>query len=211
MKIRSSTLRHLALALVVPAAMAACDDDPTGPDGSARGSVQAEVHDGSSSSQAAAAPMGAAAAQSSASGTFSGSAQAYIYSEAQGWVALGSASSTTVAMGDAEGAAVGSAQVDADSYTRVRLVLDGFDADLEAGSTLGALTLDAAVSITMGGSDGRVEIEKSVQPFTVNAESNSTIRFDLNSESWVDQESAESRSASDAEIRSATTAVVTAG
>lgn len=204
------TFRTAALALTLPVALLACgDDDPTGP--SASGTVTAQMSDGSSQTQTAAAPAGAAAAQSSASGTLSGSAQAYVYSDTQGWVALGSASNTSLEMQSAETATVGSAAVEADSYTRVRLVLDGFDAQVDAGSVLGGLTLDASVSITVGGADGRVEIEKTVTPFSVSANSTTTIDFDLNSETWVDQESAESETASDAEVTSATTAIVTAG
>lgn len=203
-------LRHLALALTLPVALLACgDDDPTGLEGS--GTVTAEVHDDPGASQASQAGTAPAAAQSAASGTMSGSAQAFIFSETQGWVAVGSASSTSLAMQSAGTAAVGSATVGADSYTRVRLVLDGFNAQVDAGSALGGVTLDASVSITMGGADGTVTIEKEITPFTVSTDASANVSFDLNSEMWVDQESAESGSATDAEIQSATTAIATAG
>lgn len=198
-------LLRTTTALLLPIAFAACDDDdPTGPDGSS-GSVSAVMHDGSGASG-----MTAARAMSGAfSGSASGSAQVWIHSDAQGWIALGSPTNATVQMqSDSETMIHGSATVPAGSYTRVRLVMEGFAADIAAGAVLGGLTLDAAVTITMGGSDGRVEIEKTMTPFTVSASSTTKLAFDLNSEAWVDQQSAESRSAADARIQSATSAYV---
>ncbi len=205
-------IRTLAVAaLLAPLTLAACgDDDATGP--GVMGTARAEIYDGSGSSSTGPAPASQQAAAASAmSGTMSGTAQASIYSEARGWVELGSASNTSLTMQSEETATVGSATVEADTYTRVRLVMEGFDADVQAGAVLGGLTLDAAVTITMGGSDGRVVIEKNVTPFTVRADADTRIRFDLNSETWVDQQSAESRTASDAEIVAATTATVQSG
>lgn len=213
-----STLPHIrsftAAALLAPLALflGACDDDATGP--GATGTVRAEIYDGSGAGSAGPAPasqQAGPAAASTASGTLSGTAQASVWSEARGWVELGSATDASLSMQSEETAAVGSATVDADTYTRVRLVMEGFDADVQAGAVLGGLTLDAAVTITMGGSDGRVVIEKTVTPFTVSADADTRVRFDLNSETWVDQESAESRTAGDAEIVSATRTTVTSG
>lgn len=200
-------LRALSL-LMVPAALAACSDDATGPGG--MGSVSAEIQDGTSASgvPSAAAPAPEPAAGSFA-GTASGSAQVWIYSDAEGWIALGSPTNATLQMQSSDKTTVyGSASVPAGSYTRVRLVLDGFHANIAAGGILGGLTLTAGVSITMGGSDGRVEIEKSVTPFTVSAQSSTSIGFDLNSEAWVTEQSAQSKAAADAEIQSAASAYV---
>lgn len=198
-------LRALSL-LMVPAALAACSDDATGPQD--MGTVAAEVQDGPSAAPVAAARAPDAAAGSFA-GTASGSAQVWIYSDAQGWVALGAPTNATLQMQSGNGTTVyGSASVPVGSYTRVRLVLEGFNANISAGAVLGGLTLSAGVTIAMGGSDGRVEIEKSVTPFTVSAQSSTSIGFDLNSEAWVTEQSAQSKAAADAEIQSATSAYV---
>ena len=194
MKSPKNTIRVLT-ALLIPATFAACGDDSTGPETEINGSVSARMHDGSSS-----ALMARAMTAQSFAGSASGQAQVQVYSEAQGWVALGSPVTTTL---------YSSASIPVGTYTRVRLVMDGFNADVSAGATLGGLTLSADVRIIMGGADGMIEIEKTVTPFTVSATSSTTIDFDLNSEAWIDEESANAEAASDTEVESATTAVVT--
>lgn len=205
-------LRGLA-ALAIPAAMAACDDDATGP--TVTGTVSAEMHDqvgAVSAANAITTPNGTTspAMASSFSGTASGNAQVSIYSEAEGWIDLGAPADITLDLqGSDRTTLYGSASVPAGSYTRVRLVLEGFDAQLAAGAVVGGLTLSAGASIVVGGTDGRVEIEKTVTPFTVTAESSTTIGFDLNSEAWITEESAQAQSAGDAEVQSATEAYIT--
>lgn len=199
----STTALVLASALL----MGACGDS-TGP---GDGRVSAVIHDAPSASQVAYyqtrsdGPMAA----SSFHGQMSGSAQVYIYSEASGWIELGSPANASVTLQSGNETTVHSrASVPTGTYTRVRLVLQGFTANIAAGGSLGGLVLSADVSIALGGSDGRVEIEKTVQPFTVSATSSATIRFDMNSEVWCNQSTAASRSATDNEVASATTAEV---
>ena len=184
------------MALVSALLLSACSD-ATGPGGEGR--VSAVLTDAPSGSQVSyqAAQAGAPMAASGFQGQMSGSAQVYMYSEAEGWVSLGSPSN-----------ARSQANVPAGSYTKVRLVLEGGQTDVAAGASFGGLILSVAVRITMGGSDGRIEIEKSVQPFTVTADATATVRFDMNSEVWVNQNSAESKTCSDSEVTSATTADV---
>lgn len=200
--------RGTASILLLSALAGGCSD-PAGPDGEGR--VSAALTDAPSASQLASGPAKAEGPQAASSfqGQMTGSAQVYIYSEAEGWVALGSPSNASVALQSASETTVhAQATVPAGSYTRVRLVLQGAAADIAAGADLGGLVLGASVSITMGGSDGRVEIEKSVQPFTVSASSSATIRFDMNTQAWVNQTTAQAKAASDTEIASATTAKV---
>ena len=204
MKSPKNTIRVLT-ALLIPATFAACGDDSTGPETEINGSVSARMHDGSSS-----ALMARAMTAQSFAGSASGQAQVQVYSEAQGWVALGSPVTSTVQLQSSSTTTLySSASIPVGTYTRVRLVMDGFNADVSAGATLGGLTLSADVRITMGGADGMIEIEKTVTPFTVSATSSTTIDFDLNSEAWIDEESANAEAASDTEVESATTAVVT--
>lgn len=198
-----------ASALVVTLLAGACSDS-TGP--GEEGRVNAVLTDDPAASLAEAAPSRAAEpAASSFQGEMTGTARAYIYSEAHGWVALGLPASASMTLQSADHAAVHEqASAPAGTYTRVRLVLEGAAADIAAGADLGGLVLDASVRITLGGGDATVEIEKNVPPFTVSASSTATVRFDLNSQAWVNQATAEAKAAADAEIQSATTAQVTA-
>lgn len=198
-----STLAVALLTLVV----GACSDT-TGPE---EGRVTAVLTDSPSGSQVAypSARSDQPMTASSFQGQMSGSAQVFIYSEAHGWVELGSPANANVMLQSSNERTVHSqASVPAGSYTRVRLVLEGGSADIAAGGSLGGLVLSAGVSIKVGGSDGRVEIEKSVQPFTVSASSTATIRFDMNSEHWCNERNAQSETAPDEEVQSATTAEV---
>lgn len=181
-----------ALAMVLCAAAAGCGD----PTGVGQGTVSATMYDGSSAGQQASMqpsvqPASSSRSSSSYQGQASGSAQVYIYSEAEGWVSLGFPANVNVTLqSDDETAVHAAATVPAETYTQVRLVLDGFQANVDAGAVLGGVTFSAAVSVRMGGSDGYVEIEKSVTPFTVTANGGASLRFDLNTEVWMDEETA---------------------
>lgn len=205
------TPRRAVLALVAAMLSGACSD-PAGPVDEGR--VDAVLTDAPSSSQGVAS-SGASPAPATASGfqgRMSGSAKVEIYSEARGWVALGSPESASVDLQSAAEARVhGEASAPSGTYTRVRLVLSGGAADIAAGADLGGLVLGAAVRIVLGGDDGEVVVEKGVTPFTVSATTTATVRFDLNSEAWVTRYTAESKAAADAEIQSATTAEVVGG
>ncbi len=186
--------------------VAACSDS-TGPQ--AQGRVSAVLTDAPSGSQVSyqATRAGVPMAASGFQGQMSGSAQVYIYSQAEGWIALGPPSNANLTLQASNGATVHSqVSVPEGTYTKVRLVLEGGQTDIAAGADLGGVVLSAAVRITMGGSDGKIEIEKTVQPFTVTASAAATVRFDLNSEVWVNQQTAESGTCSDSEVQQATTA-----
>lgn len=202
--------RHLLTTLLLPAALVACDDGSTGPEFESRGTVSAQVTDENSSSLSSADGSSRSAARSSSfSGMASGRAHVEIWSETEGWVMLGSPAEANVALQSSSRSTLHSnVEVASGSYSRVRLVMEGFDASIAAGAVLSGFTLDSSATIRIGGSDGRVVIEKEVEPFTVNAEATANVVFDLNSEAWVDQESAESETASDSEVESASRADV---
>ncbi len=196
-------------ALVGALLVGACSDYSTGPEGEGR--VSAVLTDAPSASQVSyqATQAGAPQAVSGFQGQMSGSAQVYIYSQAEGWVALGSPSNANVTLQSASETTVHSqASVPVGTYTKVRLLLEGGKTDVAAGAVFGGFTLGAAVRITIGGTDGKIEIEKTVQPFTVSASSTATVRFDMNSEAWVNQNTAQSKTCSDSEVASATSADV---
>lgn len=207
-----STNRRIFLATALTAvlpALTACGDDPTGV---GQGTVMASMHDDAAAGQQPAmqAPQTGSSGQAAYSGNASGSAQVEIYSEAQGWVALGAPADVTVELQSSDETTLyASATVPADTYTRVRLVLDGFAAHLDAGAVIGTVSFSAAVDVTMGGADAHVVIEKDVTPFTITASSSTAISFDMNTEVWMDEETAQAEEASDAEVQEATDAETT--
>jgi len=166
----STTKRSMAAMAMVSALLVGACSDPAGPGGEGR--VNAVLTDAPSGSQVSyqATQAGAPMAASGFQGQMSGSAQVYIYSEAEGWVSLGSPSNADVTLQSSSETTVhAQASVPAATYTKVRLILEGGKTDVAAGAVFGGFTLGASVRITMGGTDGRIEIEKTVQPFTVSA------------------------------------------
>lgn len=206
----TNSMKWTTAAMAVASALlvGACSDS-TGPGGDGR--VSAVLTDSPSGSQVSypATRAGAPMAASGFQGQMNGSAQVYIYSQADGWVELGSPSSANVTLQSSNETTIHSqARVPVGTYTKVRLVLEGSSTNVAAGAVFGGITLGASVSITMGGSDGEIVIEKTVQPFTVTADASAVVRFDMNSEVWVNQQTAESKTCSDSEVSNATTAHV---
>lgn len=137
------------------------------------------------------------------SGRLSSSATVEISANGAAWVELGSPTAVMVTLqSHAEETTVNTrASVPVGTYNLVRLTLSGAEAEIEAGGVIGGITLASAVGIRVGGSDGEVVIEKEVEPFTVKADTHVRILFDLNSEGWVTEESAEDQMAEDEEVR----------
>lgn len=195
-------LRTVAALTLIPAVgLVACSDseDATGPEGN--GTVSGFVSDGSS-------PSPYYEGGSSFEGTFQGTASLEVYSEAEGWVSLGSPASVQFQLQSSEQAPCGSStQVPAGTYSRVRLTLTGAEAQLGVGAAIGGLVLTSAVNLSLGAS-GDVVIEKEITPVEIRAESQTEVRFDLNAEAWVTEESVAAESASEASVSSATTVTV---
>jgi len=210
-KMRRHTTTLVALALGL-SALTGCSDSaaPAG-----NGAASASITDGAGPGpvpQRSAQTYGASGAQAvsgSYSGSIGGSAQVMIYSDVQGWVSLSSPRSVSLQMQAGDTAAVATAaSVPADTYTRVRVVLDGCHANLSAGSVVGGVTLSSSVSLTLGGSDDRVEIDVDVPAFTVSASGEAAVHVNLRSESWVNENNAGAQMVTDAEMQAAATASV---
>lgn len=137
------------------------------------------------------------------SGTLSGSALVEVSADGETWVAIGSPASVLVTLqSHQEETTVRSRMsVPVGTYSRVRLTLSGAQAQIDAGGTVGGITLTSAVAITVGGSDGEVVIEKEVEPFTITTNTHARVAFDLNSEGWVTEEAAAEETVGDEEIR----------
>jgi len=187
----------IAAALVV-AATPACNEGQ-GPEG--LGSMTAFVVDDSPG----AAPQTTSGALGH-SGALTGSASIAIFSEATGWVSLGSPSAVNLAMQSSEQGQIATAvQVPLGTYTRVRFELTSAQALITAGSDLGGGPLVADVPVGVGGGDLSVTVEKTIAPVTVQAFTSWTVRVDMNSDLWIDEAAVAAQSVTDAAIESATT------
>lgn len=202
----------LAAVAMLGTATACTNDDPIE---AQMGSASAVITDDPSTASAAASGLAndAQADQSAGpfSGTFTTTAWVSVRAEGGGWLDLGSPADATISLQTTGDAATihADAAVPVDTYTHVRLTLSGAEARIAAGAVLGGLTLGSDVRIVVGGSDGRLVIEKTVEPFTIDTDAHARIRFDLNSEAWVHEQSAEEGAADDDEVRDSTTATRT--
>lgn len=179
--------------------ISACGDS-TGPDGP--GAVDVVMYDGSSASGAA--PY-AAAASDSYSGTFSGDVTVEVSEDGATWVDVTSATSTAVTLqSEDQTTVVDSTEVNGGSYSHVRITLHNASAHIDSGATIDGNVLSAVADISIGGGSD-VVIEKEIFPFTVAADTHMVIMVDLNSEAWVDSESVNSGTTTEAAIDSATT------
>lgn len=196
--IRTIMRRGAAFAVALLVTGTAACDEGQGPQGN--GSMDAYVDDNS----------GGAAAQTSGgafghTGTFTGMAEVSIYSDANGWVSLGSPSAVNFSMQSTEEEQIAiNAQVPVGTYTRVRFELSSAQALISAGSDVGGGVLSADVAVAVGGSDRSVIIDRTITPYTVEADSRAAVRMDMNSELWIDDGSVSAASAADAAVESAT-------
>ncbi len=185
-------IRRLTLALlsILPLAVA-CNDDPV-----ELGRARGLVHD---------------AKTAAFSGELSGDVQVSISSGGTSWFELGSLNGITIALqSDSDTSNVhGEQDAPVNTYSRVRLVLDGVGAELKAGSIIGNTTLASDVLVGLGGADRRVEIDKQVAPFSVLGDDavRSSILFLLNSRLWITEASLQQGVVEDAAIQGAVTAV----
>lgn len=197
-----------AISLVLGIALSGCGDDTTG---TAQATVTAQVHDNASSSAATASliPL-----QSSGfSGTLDGDAQVEVSTDGETWVSLGDPRQVTVDLQTTGGATSvhTDASIPAGVYARVRLVLEGAEAQLASGSTVGGTTLASSTTLSIG-SSGELVIEKQLdQDVELDADSDLTIAFDVNSEAWVTEENLAASVVAASEIRSATTVTAQSG
>jgi hypothetical protein len=191
--------------LVAPAmvVLAACESATgSGGDGDARMQMAAAGDDGASLSRSGDGPS---YTSSSAQGTVSFEARAYLQTSAGAWVELTDgayeAASVTASSTRSTASTFATGNVAATSYTRVRLVFREVDADVQGGVTVGTGVLTGSVTVN-GGSDGEIVVERAV---SVNAQAGATTRLllDLNANAWLSQTSLTTRSVSEAAFASA--------
>lgn len=204
-----TTFTRTALAgLVLAAGALACDDETTG---TADARVSASVHDQNPEAQEAAlASLVPLQVSSDFTGTVSGDARVDVSADGETWVELGEASEVDVELQSSDEETSLHTEVSAplESFAMARLVLDGADAEIEAGSTIGGTTLETGVTISLGGPD-QVVVEKQLgQTLVLNADSEATLTFDLNSEAWVTEENVDAGVVAESEIESATEVTV---
>lgn len=158
--------------LVLGIALANCSD----PAGSGLGRAEGLLQD---------APSGTP----TMTGSLAGNVHISISGDGLTWVDLGSPNGITVPLQLAASATTVHGEVDAPtgSYSRVRLTFEGVTARVLAGSTIGGTTLAADANVTLGGSDGRVEMVILVPGFSVDADPQvqRTVVFDLRSSLWL--------------------------
>jgi hypothetical protein len=122
-------------------------------------------------------------------GSLAGNVHVSISADGLTWVDLGSPNGITVPLQLAASATTVHGEVDAPTgtYSRVRLTFDGVAARVLSGSTIEGTTLTADANLTLGGSDGRVEVAIPVSSFTVEADPQvqRTVVFDLRSVLWL--------------------------
>lgn len=205
-----TTYARIAIAGLLLAAVAvACDDETTG---TSEARVTAEVHDDDRDARAASiASLLPLQASSSYDGTVSGDARVEVSADGETWAQLEDASEIDVELQAADGEAVvhADASVPLESFTRARLVLDGADATLEAGSTVGGITLESGTTLSLGGS-GRVVVETQLEEsLDASAGTDATLSFDLNSEAWITETAVEAGTVAESAIQGAVTVQVT--
>lgn len=191
----------LLAALAGLGSLAACgDDDGTGPEGP--GTVSAVMTDPGGSS-AVASRGAAAASQGAFTGTFDGEVQVQISTDGETWVDVGSPASVSVDLQSSGETTIRSdVEVDAGTYSHIRVVMSGAGAGLNAGAVIGGVTFSSAVNVSVAGGS-EVTVEKEVVQFRVDSETDMVVVVDLNSEAWITSETAESGSASEAQVQSA--------
>jgi hypothetical protein len=209
--LRLSTITRLCLGLCSSLLSTACgNDDGTSPDSMGRAQVFIRDHPDRSAPAASLAPGPFAAA--TFSGTVTSNTNVAVSADGSTWIDLGSPNGITIRMQSADSTTVhGEVDVPAGTYARVRLTLRNAQAKLLAGGSVAGISLASDLTLTVGGTDSQVIVEKQVQPFEVRAGSRTAIQFELNSESWATAQNTQDRTVEDGEVQQAATILVRAG
>lgn len=186
-------------ALVV--AFAGCDDGPTEPGG--EGAMETQARDGDGTAQHVGAFDLAADTEGDVEGEVTGDATVEVRTEGGTWQELGTLADLDMSaeLRTGNGETMGSAQVEARTYEAIRIVLESVEADVEAGSELGAGPIEVGVSVSVAGG-GDVVIEHNA-PVTVEADATTQVTLDINSHVWLDDEAAEAEAVTAAEFEGA--------
>jgi hypothetical protein len=191
----------------------ACGEDSVSPGTSGR--AQAIIRDDPDRAAAlvAAAPIGEAPLAAAAySGSVSSNTNVAISTDGQTWIELGSPNGITIKLHSRDSTTVhGEVDAPVGTYAHVRLTLRGAQARIAAGGSVGGITLASELSLTLGGSDAQVVVQKQVQPFQISAGARTAIVFELNSETWATAQNAQDRMVEDAEVQASAAVAIRSG
>lgn len=184
-------------------ALGACSDATGASGGDAQMQVAAQG-DNPPGASATRAPDGASYSHSSASGTVDFRARVWVQTSAGGWVELTNQAAQQAvvdASGHAGAVVFATSSVEAGAYSRVRVVFEDVRANLSGGIQVGTGLLTGSVTVSLGG-DGSVTVERQVN---VSASAGGTTRLliNLNSDVWLNQASATTRTVSEAAFAAA--------
>lgn len=184
--------------------LTACDDDsPTDP-GAEGGTMEAVVRDGESGQSIALSEIGAQT--ENVSGQFEGQAAVQVqvdgtWRDVEGMTSLNA--DTELRSGEST---MGSTTVEARTYDRVRIVVTNANADVDAGSDIGAGPIQVDVSLAIAGG-GEVIVEYN-QPVTVQANATTRLVLDINSEAWLTSDAVQAGAVTRAAFEGAATVLV---
>lgn len=184
--------------------LTACDDDsPTDP-GAEGGTMEAVVRDGASGQSIALSEIGAQT--ENVSGQFEGQAAVQVqvdgtWRDVEGMTSLNA--DTELRSGEST---MGSTTVEARTYDRVRIVVTNANADVDAGSDIGAGPIQVDVSLAIAGG-GEVIVEYN-QPVTVQANATTRLVLDINSEAWLTSDAVQAGAVTRAAFEGAATVLV---
>lgn len=205
-RLQSLQGRMLAwLTALSAAGVLACGESGTEP-GEGTGRVRVAMHDARGGPAGAVAPASYSLAEgSSFSGSMTAVTSVSVAAEGGAWIELGPPRQVTVQLQSTRDTAEvqGQAEAPAGTYSRVRIVMQEAHATVLAGSVVGGITLSGSLFLSLG-SGSEVVVEKRVQPFRVSASTRAVILVDLNSEAWMTEQAAESRTVSESEVEEAT-------
>jgi len=185
--------------------LTACgSDSPAGPT-EEQGTMEAVVRDNPSTGSAAMMAAGGESADH-VSGEFQG--QVRIEVEVDGaWQTVSGLGNLNAEVQLEGGESVaGSTTVEARTYDRVRIIVSNANADVDAGSEIGAGPITVGVSLTIAGGND-VVIEHN-QPVTVEANGTTSIVLDLNSSAWLTENAISAGAVTSAAFESAAMVVV---
>ncbi|HET6763608.1 MAG TPA: DUF4382 domain-containing protein [Longimicrobiaceae bacterium] len=198
--IRTSKSMMAALAAL---ALGACDSATATDGGSGTMQVAARGDDAPAASMAPSA-QGPSYATSTAQGTITFNARVYAQAASGGWVELtnGAAQQATVdAAGRGAAAVFASSQVDASTYSRVRVVFQNVNASLTSGLQVSTGLLTGSVAVTAQ-SGNTITVERQVSTH-VSAGGSTQVLLNLNADAWMSHASATTHTVSEADFASA--------
>lgn len=184
-------------------ALGACDNT-AGPGDAAWMEVAAVGEDGGAPRNVSPNEPDTRSQQSSASGTVSFDARVYVQTSAGAWLELtdGAAESVTVdASGHGESRTFASERLEAGSYSRVRVVFEDVDAQVNGSVQIGTGLLSGAVTVDMQ-SDNQVVVEREVN-VTARTAATTRLLVNLNADAWLSRANAQTKTVSEAEFASA--------